>query len=151
MSTLITPFSYNVLLLLISLIIMTHPNPLSIISYLSCQLLIVLQQPGIPLQTTVHLGDHPTPVIGMGCGPNPMQYATIQQQQQQLRMGPGPRPGPMLAQGPGLMQGPGPGSMMMAPGPGLAPGPPYGMQQGQVMGNMYMSNVPVRAGPYHQR
>ena len=79
----------------------------------------------------------------MGYGPSNMQYAMIQQQQQQQqRMGPG------LAQRQGLMQGPGPGQgpMMLAPVP-----PPYGMQQGQVMGNMYMSQVPVRAGPYHQR
>ena len=93
------------------------------------------------MHTTIHLGDHPAPVIGMGYGPSNMQYAMIQQQQQQ-RMGPG------TAQRQGLMQGPGlaPGPMMMAPVP-----PPYGMQQGQVMGNMYMSQVPVRAGPYHQR
>ena len=170
-------------------------------------LLPLLQQPGVPLHTTVHLGDHPAPVIGMGnnnkppsastspltptplsstptptplsstptlslcpsshpispiiyhfsplsCqlgyGPSPMQYSMIQQQQ---HMGPGQMmaPGPGLAHRQGLMQGPGPGQMM-ATGPGPMQGPPYGMPQGQVvMGNMYMSQVPVRAGPYHQR
>ena len=82
----------------------------------------------------------------MGYGPSNMQYAMIQQQQQQQRMGPGLAQRQGLMQGPGLAPGPGQGPMMMAPVP-----PPYGMQQGQVMGNMYMSQVPVRAGPYHQR
>ena len=105
----------------------------------------------------MHLGDHPAPVIGMGYGPSPLQYSMVQQQlqqqQQQQHMGPHglrpgmvPAPGPGIAQRQGLMQGPG----VMMQGQGQGP-PPYGLPQGQVMGNMYMSQVPIRAGPYHQR